>query len=244
MPSRISPTLAGLVPRSSALGWVGRRAALFACALLFAPGTSAAPFVLELPELVRPIGDPLDRSATLAIPAHFDFGQPFLSVDAVFLEVEATLYAGEYDFCGFIFDPQPCTHVLELLGLFARLDNEGGSPFSIVTALSYSDELHVPSASGTARSAFDYSLHGSFDFLLDGEGELTLHWNRVFTFPDRIIMDFHAPYGEIHGARLILEATPIPEPSVSSMTAIALAILGASVRLSSLRQSKKSPRSG
>ena len=83
--------------------------------------------VLLVPEVARstsfstPLDDligPVDFiPATGGREASFDFGQPFASIQNVWIEVEATVRAREFDVCGTTFDPQPCVHEVQLLGV-------------------------------------------------------------------------------------------------------------------------------
>ena len=43
----------------------------------------------------------------------------------------------------------------------------------------------------------DEFIQSDFDYLLDGEGSLTLFWNRALGNPDRIIQNLIEPSGEI-----------------------------------------------
>ena len=64
-----------------------------------------------------------------------------------------------------------------------------------------------------------------FDYLLDGEGQVNLGWNAIFALPETIIMNVTNPSAEIFSARLIIEATPIPEPSTALLVATGLLML-------------------
>lgn len=59
----------------------------------------------------------------------FDFGRQFIEIESVSIEIEAFVTAREFDECGTFFDPQPCMHVVQLLGLFSIMDKEGSPSF-------------------------------------------------------------------------------------------------------------------
>ena len=142
-------------------------------------------------------------------------------------EREAHVFAREFDVCGTAFDPQTCVHTVQLLGFFARLDTEGHPVFSGQSSegLSFGD-VGALEGSGIDVAPFsDEFIQSEFDYLLDGEGSLTLFWNRLLGNPDRIIQNVVEPSGEIFSARLIIEGTPIPEPSTALLLAAGLLML-------------------
>ncbi len=214
---------------SSSIRAVSGGATLLACVLLFASPSISAPFVLELPELIGTWGDRLDPTATLNLPASFDFGREFQSIESVALELDATVFAHEYDFCGFTFDPQPCTPRTQQWGFFSVLDDEGTSPLTAFAGVSIGDP-YAPVVTGTGRGNFDnYPFHSSFEFLLDGKGDLSVGWNRILFFDS--IVDTHLfPSTEITGARLIIEATPVPEPATFELAAVGIFLVAAARR--------------
>jgi hypothetical protein len=196
--------------------------------LSFLPGTGfAASFSAPLPDLVGVV----DFTLTTGKEASFDFGQPFSSIQNVWIEVEAQVFAHEFDVCGTVFDPQPCEHVIQLLGFVSLMDIEDSPVLGIVFSggLSFSDDLEVLEASGTAISEFTNTSVG-WDFLLDGQGSLTLFWNGTLGDPDRMILNVIEPSGEIFNARLIVEGTPVPEPSTFMMLAAGLAAMASGGR--------------
>jgi hypothetical protein len=146
--------------------------------------------------------------------AAFDVQQQFSAIENVWIEVEAQVFAREFDVCGTAFDPQPCVHEVQLLGFLALMNKEQSPRLGTVFSdgLSYSDDFRALEGSGVDVARFNNALVG-WDFLLDGKGSLTLYWNQAFGDPDRIIRNVIEPSGEILGARLIIEGTPIPEPS-------------------------------
>ena len=176
-------------------------------------------FSVPLPDLVGSVGYPA------AIEANFDFGQQFSQIENVWIEIEAKVFAGQFDVCGTVSNPQPCVHEVILLGFFARLDKEDtpalGTVFS--EGLSYSDDRHALEGSGVDTGAFNARL--GFDFLLDGRGSLTLFWNDISGDPDRIIENVILPSGEIFNARLAVEGSPVPEPSTALLFASGLVLL-------------------
>jgi hypothetical protein len=188
------------------------------------PGTAlGASFSVPLPELVGAVDYPA------AIETSSDFGQQFSSIENVFIEAEAHVFATQFDTCGTIFNPQPCVHEIILLGFFAQLHTEGFPRFSTIPShgLSYGD-LRDLEGSGTDSAAFrDEFIDSDFVFLLDGRGGLTLFWNDISVNPDLIIKNVIPPSGEIFNARLIIEGAPIPEPSTGLLVAAGLGVLAA-----------------
>ena len=92
------------------------------------------------------------------------------------------------------------------LGLVISIMDDEDSPiigFVFSDGLSFGDFRDLE-GSGVDVAPFNNPLVG-WDFLLDGEGSLTLFWNRALGNPDRIIQDLIAPSGEIFNARLIVE---------------------------------------
>ena len=134
--------------------------------------------------------------------------------------VDAQVFAREFDVCGTSFDPQPCVHEIQLLGFFATMDKEDSPNLGGVwtDGLNFSDDFRALEGSGVDVAPFNNTQVG-WDFLLDGQGSLTLFWNRAFGNPDRIIRNVIEPSGEIFDARLIVEGTPVPEPSASLRSA-------------------------
>jgi hypothetical protein len=192
--------------------------------VLLVPGVAmSTTFSVPLEDLIGPVDF---IPSTGGREAHFDFGQEFASIQDVWIEVEATVRAREFDVCGTVFDPQPCVHEVQLLGFLANIDKEDspslGGVFS--DGLSYSDDLHALEGSGTSMARFNNTVVG-WDFLLDGQGSLTLFWNSALGNPDRIILNVVEPSGEILHARLIVEASPVPEPSTLLLVAAGFAAL-------------------
>ncbi len=159
--------------------------------------------------------------------ASFDFGTQFSSIESVSIEVEAHVFARQFDVCGTIFDPQSCTHEVQLLGFLAQLDTEGHPVFSVQSSggLTYGDFTDLEGYGTDAASFDDQFIQSDFDYLLDGEGSLILYWNSALGDPDRFIQNLVEPSGEIIAARLIIEGTPIPEPSTALLFGTGLLIL-------------------
>lgn len=208
-----------------------------AAALLFTlsvipAGSPAMTFAVDLPDLVGPFPSRYEAGPE----ASFDFGQGFIAVHGAWIEVEAHVTAEQFDVCGTFFDPQPCVHVVQLLGFYSRMDKEGspipGTVFS--DGLTFSDDFRALEASGTATAPFNNPLVG-WDFLLDGQGSLTVFWNDLLGDPDRIIMNVVEPTGEILGARLILDATPVPEPSTGTLILLGITMVASLRRLRTIR---------
>jgi len=174
-------------------------------------------FSAPLPELVGVI-DFLPAEGGRS--ASFDFGLQFSEIESVSLEVEAHVVARTFDDCGTISDPQPCVNRTQLLGFFARLDEQVLG--SIVTRLKFSDNIHVPEVSGVVVSPFRNNILPEWDFWLDGEGSVELFWNNTGGVPEDIRRNFTDPSGEIFNARLILEGTVVPEPSTALLFATGL----------------------
>ncbi len=206
----------------------------FACLVILTWIPSAAgavTFSTPLTDLVGPVDF---FPSTGGREAQFDFEQQFAEIQNVWIEVDAMVRARSFDVCGLAFDPQPCVRVIQLLGFAATMDKEDSPNLGLVFSdgLSFSDDIHALEGSGLSIAIFNNTLVG-WDFLLDGEGSLTLFWNRLLGNPDRIIQNVIEPSGEIFGARLIVEAVPIPEPSTCLLLAAGLLALGVSRRLRS-----------
>lgn len=200
------------------------RCALLAAALCFLPSIAfGTTFSVPLPGLLGAVDFTPSSGGKDAI---FDFDQQFSEIENVWIEVEAHVFAREFDVCGTTFDPQSCVHEVQLLGFFARLDKEDSAALGTVFSdgLSFSDDFRALEGSGVDVAPFNNSLVG-WDFLLDGEGKLLLFWNRALGNPDRIIQNVIEPSGEIVSARLIIEGTPIPEPSSALLIAVGLLVL-------------------
>jgi hypothetical protein len=199
-------------------GW----SALSVCALLLAAPASATPFVLELSSLLGPVEGVTREFSRIA---DFDFGQPFASIASVVLDLDASVEAMQVDLCGFTYDPQPCQREVFLLGFLATMSIEDSPVLGIVftrPALRFSDDIRALSASGTASSPFQSRI--GWDFLLDGRGSMTLNWNDVLFF-DTIFGEKIEPRGNIYGARLIVDAVPVPEPSSASLVLAPIVLL-------------------
>lgn len=200
---------------------------LIAALCLFPAAALGATFSTPIPDLIGA------ADSTFFIEgkeASFDFGQQFSHIENVWIEVEARVFAQQFDVCGTIFDPQPCVHEIQLLGFFAHLDEEEFPRPGTVSSrgLSFSDDFRALEGHGTDSAVF--LPFGDWDFLLDGEGSLILFWNNTSGDPDRIIQNFVAPSGEIINARLIVEGTPIPEPSTALLVAAGLLLVIATHR--------------
>ncbi len=165
-------------------------------------------FSASLPDLVGEVDFPPGQSKE----AGFDFGLQFSEIENVWIEVEAQVFAREIEFCGTVFDPQPCVRVAQLLGFLALMDKEDspnrGSIFSDV--LSFSDGSRALEGFGVDIAVFNNRRVG-WDFLLDGQGSLNLGWNRVIYPPTVIVIRVTDPSGEIFNARLIINGTPSNE---------------------------------
>lgn len=207
------------------------RCILLVFALFSLPGTAVgASFSVPLPGLVGVV----DFSTLEGKAASFNFGQQFSEITNVSIEIEAQVFAREFDVCGTTFDPQPCVHEIELLGFFSFMDENSPEPgFVWSDGLSFGD-FRALEGSGVDVAAFNNTLVG-WDFLHDGEGSLTLFWNVALGDPDRIITNVIEPSGEIFSARLIIEGTPIPEPSTALLFAAAL------LTVAGIRQRRKIP---
>jgi hypothetical protein len=88
--------------------------------------------------------------------ASFDFDQQFLEIQDVWIEVDAHVFAREFDVCGTVFDPQPCVHVIQLLGVIAIMDKEDSPNLGTVWSdgLSYSDNITDLEGSGVDVARF------------------------------------------------------------------------------------------
>lgn len=182
-------------------------------------------FSVPLEALVGPIDFPASSGGRTA---HFDFGQQFSEIESVSIELEARVRAQEYDVCASPFDPQSCVHEIHLLGFWAIMDDqENEVPGTIFThpGLSFPVVgIDGREAYGTDIRRFSNPLVG-WDFLLDGESNLTLYWNRELGDPDRFIRNVVEPTGEILSARLVINGAAIPEPSTACLVALGLLVL-------------------
>lgn len=162
--------------------------------------------------------------------ASFDFGREFVDIENVWIEIEANATARQFDVCSDPLDPNSCVHTVQLLGFFARLDKEGSPILGTVSSegLSFSNDFSALEGSGTDVALFN-NLNVGWDFLLDGQGRLTLFWNRALGDPDRLIQNLVEPTGQIISAHLIVEGTPIPIPEPSAMLLGSLGLLGLSL---------------
>ena len=188
---------------------------------------AAAVFSAPIPDLVGA----LDPPGAGGRHANFDVGQQFSEIQNVWLEIEAHVVAREFDYCGTWSNPQPCAHVINLVGLFADMDEqESEAPGLIFTlgGLSFG-EGDAPEATGTATAIFSNPLIG-WDFLLDGESGLTVHWNAGAFRLDQLILNMTQPSGEIIDARIIIQGTPVPEPSTVLLLAVGLFAIGVRIR--------------
>lgn len=179
----------------------------------------AATYFAPLDGLVGPIDFLPGRGSG---ETSFDFGQQFAEIESVSIEIEASVTAREFDVCGTFFDPQPCMHVVQLLGLFAIMDIEDTPSFLAVFSegLSFSDNFEDLTGAGVDVGRFNDDV--GWGFLLDGKGSLELFWNSAYGNPDRIIRNVIEPGGKIISARLVIQATVIPEPSTATLLGLGL----------------------
>jgi len=185
---------------------------------------SALTVSVPLKDLVGEVGFmPATGGQVVAFDAH----QQFSAIESVSIEIEAHVKAREFDVCGTAFDPQPCVHEIQLLGFFARLDKEGSPILGTISSegLTFSEDFRALEGYGIDSALFRNTRIG-WDFLLDGRGAVTVFWNSALGNPDRIILNYKDPSGVIISARLIIEGTPIPEPSTGLLLAVGFAGLG------------------
>ena len=197
---------------------------LFVVSLIFLPSTAVGlTFSTPLDDLVGVIDFLAGRGSRQAA---FDFGQQFLAIESVSIELEEIENAFVYDECGFIFAPQPCVRRTRLLGFFVRMDEED-KPFlgSISTGVSLPGDREAVQGSGVASGEFANPSPTGWDLLLDGRGSITLFWNSLLFIPEQVLVFRQNASGEIFSARLIIEGTPIPEPSTALLLATGLLAL-------------------
>ena len=198
------------------------RCVFFILVLMLFPGTAVGEsFSLPIPGLVGEIDFPRGQGKEVG----FDFGQQFSEITSVSIEISAHVFALEFDVCGTLFEPAPCVHKAQLLGLRAQLDDG----LDVLAGFAWSDGLSFYDGSSTLEgvgtdvgSFFLFNPSLGWDFLLSGKGDISLFWDSTFGNPDRIIIIVTEPSGEIFSARLIIEATPVPEPSTALLQAVAL----------------------
>lgn len=198
------------------MGRVQSLTLLFTCACLAAcEDTAGVPssYSITLDELIGPISFVELESQRV----EFELDQEFSEIESVWIEIEAHVYAKQFDACGTPLDPQPCTRVVHLLGLIAIFDKEDNpSPFTVVSEPLEFGDLSDLEGQGRVRSLVRDDLSADppvgWDYLLDGSGAFTLFWNPIATFPDLITMNGVPPSGEIIDARLIIEGTPAGSP--------------------------------
>ena len=187
------------------------------------PSTGASmTFSTPIPGL---IGD-VDFARSERASADFDFGQAFQSIQSISIEIEAQVFAREFESCGTPSNPIPCTPQTELLGFYAHVD-DGNEPLR----LGFSRGLSFFNGSATegygidSASFTEFGVPSGWDFLLQGSGRIHLFWNSFFGNPDLIVRNNIEPSGEIFSARLVIDATPIPEPSTGLLLGLGLAML-------------------
>ena len=186
----------------------------FALALVVTAGpVLAATYSTPVPELVGPFSDEIPRLF------EFDFGIEFKEITGVRLQIEATATPAEWDYCGTIFEPiDPCEHRVVPLSLFAFLDNESGPPKILI-----STPLGPFPPPGNPAAVEVGSFPASeFSQLLDGSGLIDPRSNRLVGSPDDITGNFVFPTYLIVEASILLEATPVPEPTSDALTCAAL----------------------
>lgn len=196
---------------------------LVIAAMIVVPSSSTAMIVsIPLPGAVGEID--FSRSSGGRDVA-FDFGHRFSEIASVSIEINARMYSLEYDVCGTVLDPQPCFHQTIQAGLAILLDTEGSPGFeTVLSGVSFSDDPHVFEASGVAAGQFTNNRTG-WQFLGDGRGRLTIFWNCCGINPDSLVQNVIEPRGEIFDARLIVDGTPIPEPSSAVLIGIGLTLI-------------------
>ena len=186
-------------------------------ALIILPGTAVGMIIsVPLPDLVGVFDASGGGKA-----ASFDFNQQFSEIENVWIEIEAHVFAVEFEYCGTINYPEPCVHQVVLVGFYALLDTEGHPvhPHQQSETLSFGDRDALEGW-GVDIVPFSVRFVQDFDHLLDGEGSLTLFWNRLLFFPEAVVFNFIDPSGEIFSARLLVEGTPIPEPSTTLLLGV------------------------
>lgn len=193
-------------------------------ALIMLPGAAVgAMFSAPLPDLIGVV----DFDTSSGKQVGVDAGQQFSAIQNVWIEVEAHVFAQEFDVCGTVFDPQSCVHEVQLLGFLGSLDTEDHPVFSSQSSdgLSFGPFDALDGYGIDVARFSDEFIQSGFNYLLDGEGTLTLFWNRALGNPDRNITNVIDPSGEILNARLIIEGVPLPEPSIAQLFATALLVL-------------------
>ncbi len=192
---------------------------LGASLVLLSAGTASGEFFQsDLPDLLGPN----QFQGLMSQPAAYDFGQEFSAVEEVFIEVEATTTPTEYDECGTATEPQPCEHVVEWTGFGASLDLlESGQLIiteSTLTGFNARDP-HTATARFRIRDEHDLS------FMFDGTGEILFGWNYPIGDPDLIVTNVVQPTALLTRAQLIVEGSPVPEPSAIPCAATAVLVL-------------------
>jgi hypothetical protein len=201
------------------------RHAFLIALLIVLPGASfATSFSAPLPDLVGPINFVTGAAHP---PTTFDVGQQFIAIESVSIEIEAHLVAAQYDFCGLFSNPQPCIDGVALLGVVTIMDEEDRSfPGSIFTAVSVPAPPGTIEVTGTGSSEFGWVANPfGWEILFDGQGTLTMFPDQVLFPPGAIIQNFQPASGEIVSARVIIEGTPVPEPSTALLMMFGLTIL-------------------
>lgn len=204
-----------------------RRAALAALAMITAAAMPAAaiPFRAAIAQLVGPMELPQLRVG-------FDFGQEFSQIESVSLELVASVTAFEYDYCGTVFSPQACEHRTVQSSVFAIL-NDDPFPFFFLTGVGENGFTETPSLQrGTFHGPRFTTLPSDpFAFLGSGKGSFEIHWNSLGFFPEDIVVNAVRSTGTIFEAYIVFDATPIPEPSTSVLTALGLVLLASTRRV-------------
>ena len=130
-------------------------AILLLVALAYSPSLAAGGTIysIPLPDLVGPDFLPFQggREAT------FDFGQQFSEIERVSIEIEAHVYSREFDTCGTIFDPQPCTHVVQPVGFFSIMDDEDSPILGTIFSGSLQFDFKPPFLEGFGTDAAPFT---------------------------------------------------------------------------------------
>ena len=199
------------------------RRGLIAVLALMPSVALGATFSVPLPEFVGTVSfSPLELRT-----AHFDFGQRFSSIEGLAIEVESRATAHVYQTCFTSREPACGERVVQLPIFRAVLQEEVVLSLFWTDPFTTGDDPGVLEAEGTVLAPFHevaFSPPSGFHFLLDGRGSLYLSARySPPTVGGMFIRDLTVPSAEVLSARLILDATPIPEPATGLLIGLGLA---------------------
>ncbi len=189
---------------------------------LFPDASRAATFSIPLPGFVGVA----DFGSSLPLEASFDFGQRFVEIERVSIELKAHVFARKYDHC-FAANPRlSCIHRESLPGFDAQIDDGDERRLGVLYAgVRFLGEPGATEFKGIGVGVFRASYFFDSNQILDGAGRIRL-WTEGLLLPAiGNVLNYEAPRGKIYRARLQIEGTPIPEPTTATLIMAGLAVL-------------------